>query len=99
MYCWKFRVPVFKSINMSSQTDPFRDIVKQNIKLYRDTEEAREERFQAAVKEQAEWVRLHEVYLRAAKCFAVGSDVDLTQIGIYDETSLEKIVDKFNSSR
>lgn len=96
-YCWMFRVPVFKSNNMSSQADPFRDIVKQNVTLYRDAEESRESHFQTAAKEQAEWTRLHEIYLRAAKCFAVGADVDLKQIGIYDETPLEKLVDKFNA--
>lgn len=79
---------------MSSQSDPFRDIVKNNIHLYREAEETRERTVQKNLREQMEYNMLHEVYVRAAKCFAVGTDLDLSEIGIYDKTPLEKAVDK-----
>jgi hypothetical protein len=81
-----------------SQADPFRDIVKQNAKLYRDAEEAREINATKGAIEYAKWKREHEVYVRAAKCFAIGSDLDLKQIGIYDETPLQKVVDSANGT-
>lgn len=76
-----------------SQVDPFREIVKQNIKLYRDSEEQREISFQIGSKYMKKWKQEHEVYIRAAKCFSICEHCDLTKIGIFDDRPLEKHVD------
>ena len=76
-----------------SQADPFREIVKNNISLYRDSEEARELAFKKGSFEMQEWKKYNEVYVRAAKCFALCESCSLKSIGIYDERPLEKHVD------
>lgn len=81
-----------------SNADPFRDIVKQNAKLYRDAEEARETNASKGAIEYANWKREYEIYVRAAKCFAICENSSLTDIGIYDEKILEKDVDSIKKS-
>jgi len=76
-----------------SQADPFRDIVKANSSLYRDSEEAREIAFKKGSFELQEWKKYHEVYVRAAKCLAMCESSNLQSIGIYDDRPLEKHVD------
>ena len=76
-----------------SQADPFRDIVKQNVKLYRDSEEQREISFQIRSENMKEWKKDNEIYIRAAKCFSLCEHCDLTEIGIFDDRPLEKHVD------
>jgi hypothetical protein len=76
-----------------SQADPFREIVKQNIQLYREAEEYREMSFKKNFAAMQEWKKYNEVYVRAAKCFAICEKCDLMKIGIFDDRPLEKHVD------
>lgn len=83
-----------------SQADPFREIVKKNIELYRASEDARENNSRLLAVQMASWQREYEIYVRAAKCFAMGqSNVDLKELGIFDVRSLEKHVDESNDSK
>jgi hypothetical protein len=50
---------------MSAQGDPFRDLVKQNINLYRANEEALKEIEEVKLREYQEWKLGHEVYEKA----------------------------------
>jgi hypothetical protein len=77
-----------------SQADPFRDIVKQNVVLYRDSEEQREKSFLDKSSALKEWKKYHEVYIRAAKCLALCENSNLNDIGIFEENSAQKAVDK-----
>jgi hypothetical protein len=77
-----------------SQADPFRDIVKQNVVLYRDSEEQREKSFLDKSNALKEWKKYNEVYIRAAKCLALCENSNLNDIGIFDEKPTEKAVDK-----
>lgn len=77
-----------------SQADPFRDIVKANSSLYRDSEEQREKSFLDKSNALKEWKKYHEIYIRAAKCLAVCENSNLNDIGIFDEKPTEKAVDK-----
>jgi len=81
-----------------SNADPFREIVKKNAELYRNSEEERELKTAKRAIEYAKWKQDHEVYVRAAKCFAVCENSNLADIGIYDEKVLEKVVDSIKTS-
>lgn len=76
-----------------SQADPFRDIVKQNINLYREAEEYREMTYKKNCEAMQEWKKYNEIYVRAAKCLAICESCDLMQLGIFDDRPLEKHVD------
>jgi hypothetical protein len=47
--------------------DPFRDIVKQNAHLYRDSEDARVKNTERKCIEYIEWKKLNDVYEKAKK--------------------------------
>jgi hypothetical protein len=81
-----------------SNADPFREIVKQNAKLYRDSEEAREVNATQGALEYAKWKRDHEIYVRAAKSFAVCENSNLADIGIYEEKVLGNVVDNTDAN-
>ena len=76
-----------------SQADPFREIVKANLVLYQAGEDAREASFKQKSADIQEWRKYHDVYVRAAKCFAQCEHLDLNLIGIFDARSLEEYVD------
>ena len=69
---------------MSNQADPFRQIVKENIHLIRDSEETREKNFQTGSLQFKMWNVEHEAYVRAAVCFARTENLDFHCIGIND---------------
>ena len=64
-----------------SQADPFRQIVKENLALYQASEDAREASFRQKSADMLEWRKFHDVYVRAAKCFAQGEHLDLESSG------------------
>lgn len=76
-----------------SQTDPFREIVKNNISLYRDSEDSKEKIVKKRSLEMSEWKKYNEIYVRAAKCLAMTESSNLKDIGIFDDRPLEKHVD------
>lgn len=81
-----------------SNADPFREIVKKNVLLYRNSEEEREIKTAKRALEYSKWKQDNEIYIRAAKSFAVCENSSLTDIGIYDENILEKVVDDIKPS-
>jgi hypothetical protein len=69
------------------------EIVKANLALYQAGEDAREASFKQKSADMQEWRKYHDVYVRAAKCFAQCEHLDLNLIGIFDARSLEEYVD------
>ena len=59
MFCWRFPRIALRTLKMSN-VDPFREIVKNNAHLYRDSEEQRELNAAKKAKDYKEWKTLHE---------------------------------------
>ena len=78
---------------MSSQTDPFREIVKSNIHLYRAAQESHMQHTEKITKDYIQWKTENEIYVRAAKAFSMSENCNLKEIGIHDDTPLKKSFD------
>ena len=59
MFCWRFPRIALRTLKMSN-ADPFREIVKNNAHLYRDSEEQRELNAAKKAKEYKEWKKANE---------------------------------------
>jgi hypothetical protein len=69
--------------------DPFRDIVKQNAHLYRDSEDARVKNTERKCIEYIEWKKLNDVYQNAKKSLEYTEQLYEKEHRIYRSTKLQ----------
>lgn len=69
--------------------DPFRDIIKQNAHLYRDSEDARVKNTERKCIEYIEWKKLNDAYEKAKESLEYTEQLYEKEHRIYRSTKLQ----------